>query len=385
METLKPRIPFNIAHLTGREDTYLAESMSSRFLTGDGPFTARASELISGLVGGARLPDDALLHGRARDGGAAVRPAPGDEVIMPSYTFVSTANAFVRAGARPVFVDIRPDTLNLDEALVEAAITPRTKVIAPVHYAGVACEMDPLMQVAKKHGLLVVEDSAQGVHAYYKDRALGSIGDLSAYSFHDTKNYVCGEGGALTINNPARLVERAEIIRDKGTNRQKFFRGEIDKYRWVDAGSSYLPSDLLAAFLTAQLEGFDDIQKRRQWVWSRYDTELASWAAANRVSTPTVPADCEQPAHLYFLLLPHPDDQQALLAHLDADGILGTFHYVPLDSSPFGSTHGRTAGCPVTADVSNRLVRLPLYADMGDEEISRVIDSVTSFVPTDAS
>ncbi len=384
METLKPRIPFNIAYLTGREDTYLAESMSSRFLTGDGPFTARASELISGLVGGARcLLTTSCTHALEMSG-LLLDLVEGDEVIMPSFTFVSTANAYVLRGAIPVFVDCRPDTLNIDEAQIESAITPRTKAIVVVHYGGVACEMDTINDIARRHGICVIEDNAHGLGGTYKGRPLGSLGDMATQSFHATKNVHCGEGGALVLNR-LDLVERAEIIREKGTNRAQFFRGMVDKYRWVDAGSSYLPSDLLAAFLTAQLEGFDDIQKRRQWVWSRYDTELASWAAANRVSTPTVPADCEQPAHLYFLLLPHPDDQQALLAHLDADGILGTFHYVPLDSSPFGSTHGRTAGCPVTADVSNRLVRLPLYADMGDEEISRVIDSVTSFVPTDAS
>lgn len=358
--------------------------MSSRFLTGDGPFTQRASELLSGLVGGAPcLLTTSCTHALEMSA-LLLDLVEGDEVIMPSFTFVSTANAYVLRGAVPVFVDCHPDTLNIDETQIEAAVTERTKAIVVVHYGGVACEMDIINDIAARHGICVIEDNAHGLGGTYKGRPLGSLGDMATQSFHATKNVQCGEGGALVLNRAA-LVERAEIIREKGTNRAQFFRGMVDKYRWVDVGSSYLPSDLLAAFLTAQLEGFDDIQKRRQQVWARYDRELASWAATHGAGTPIVDGDREQPAHLYFLLMPHADDQQGLLAHLGADGILGTFHYVPLDSSPYGSEHGRTAGCPVTADVSNRLVRLPLYADMRDEEVDRVIASVTSFVPTGAA
>ncbi|VXC35909.1 dTDP-4-amino-4,6-dideoxygalactose transaminase [Aeromicrobium sp. 9AM] len=373
-------IPFNIAHLTGREEKYLAESMSSRLLTGDGPFTERASKLISGLVGGgATLLTTSCTHALEMTA-LLLDLAEGDEVIMPSFTFVSTANAYVLRGATPVFVDCRPDTLNIDERLVEAAITPRTKAIVVVHYGGVACEMDEILAIARRHGVPVIEDNAHGFGGTYRGRALGSLGSMATQSFHATKNIQCGEGGALVLNEPA-LFERAEIIREKGTNRGQFFRGMVDKYRWVDVGSSYLPSDLLAAFLTAQLEGFDAIQKKRMRVWDTYHGELAAWAADNGVATPTIAEDREHPAHLYFLVMPDHDHQRRLIRHLGDAGILGVFHYVPLDSAPVGVERGRTApgGCPVTADVSQRLVRLPLFPDLSESDQARVIDAVTSF------
>ena len=373
-------IPFNIAHLTGNEKTYLSESLASRQLTGDGPFTARASQLLAELVGGGRCMLTTSCTHALEMSALLLDLSDGDEVIMPSFTFVSTANAFVLRGAIPVFVDCRPDTLNIDERLIEGAVTERTKAIVVVHYGGVACEMDVILELARRHGLAVIEDNAHGLGGSYHGRPLGSFGSIATQSFHATKNIQCGEGGALVINDPA-YVDRAEIIREKGTNRSQFFRGMVDKYRWVDLGSSYLPSDLLAAVLTAQLEAFDDIQDRRQKVWAHYDHALAGWAEQRGVRTPTVDADRQHPAHLYHLLMPSPADQGGLLKHLADADILGTFHYVPLDSSPYGKERCRTGpgGCPVTADVSGRLVRLPLYADLTEAECARVADAVTSY------
>jgi dTDP-4-amino-4,6-dideoxygalactose transaminase len=298
---------------------------------------------------------------------------PGDEVIMPSFTFVSTANAYVLRGAVPVFVDCRPDTLNLDESAMEAAVTPRTRAVVVVHYGGVACEMDTITKVAERHGLAVIEDNAHGLGGTYQGRPLGSLGALATQSFHATKNVSCGEGGALLINDD-RLRERAEILREKGTDRSRFFRGQVDKYRWMDLGSSYLPADLLAAGLTAQLEAFGEIQRRRQAVWSAYD---AAFAGQGMV----VPPGREHPAHLYYLLMPDLDRRQALLRHLTGHGVQATFHYQPLHSAPAGRLFGRTGpgGCPVTEDVADRLVRLPLYAGLSDAEVQAVISAVRSF------
>lgn len=305
---------------------------------------------------------------------------PGDEVILPSYTFVSTANAFVRSGARPVFVDIRPDTLNLDESLVEAAITAKTKAIVPVHYAGVACEMDALMQTARKHGLLVVEDAAQGVHAYYKGRALGSIGDMGAYSFHDTKNYVCGEGGALTLNNSA-LVERAEIIRDKGTNRQKFFRGEIDKYTWVDIGSSFLPAELACAFLQAQLEELDPILERRRALHEGYAGRLEPLEKAGLLRGPRAPSHCRQNYHMYYILLRDEATREGLASFLRERGIQAVSHYVPLHLSPMGRRWGYVDGSlPITEDLSARLLRLPLFYDLTSADQDEVCAGIAEYL-----
>ena len=372
-------IPFNIAHLTGRELEYLTQSLASRHLTGDGSFTARATQLLSDNVGGGDcLLTTSCTHALEMTA-ILLDLAEGDEVIMPSFTFVSTANAFVLRGAVPVFVDIRPDTLNLDERLVEDAITPRTRAIVVVHYGGVACEMDEITTIAERHGLAVVEDNAHGLGGTYRGRSLGSLGSMATQSFHATKNIQCGEGGAIVLNDPGYL-ERAEIIREKGTNRTQFHRGQADHYRWVDIGSSYLPSDLLAALLTAQLESIGEIQARRSEVWHHYEHELAAWADG-MVGTPTVPAECAHPAHLYYLILPDHAQQQDFIRHLGDAGVLGVFHYLPLHSAPAGREHGRTApgGCPVTADLSTRLVRLPLFPDLSEGDLSVIVEAVTSF------
>jgi dTDP-4-amino-4,6-dideoxygalactose transaminase len=303
---------------------------------------------------------------------------PGDEVIMPSFTFVSTANAFVLRGAVPVFVDIRPDTLNLDEARIEAAITPRTKAIVPVHYAGVSCEMDAIMGIARRHGLTVIEDAAQGIMSRYKGRPLGSIGDMAALSFHETKNIISGEGGALLANHP-ELAERAEIIREKGTNRAQFFRGQVDKYTWYDVGSSYLPSELIAAFLWAQMEEADPITRRRLDIWQRYHDAFGAIEREGLVRRPIIPAGCEHNAHMYYLLLPDLEARTAFMARLKARGVETVFHYVPLHSSLAGQRFGRVSGtCSVTDALSERLVRLPLWLELTDEMIGRVIEAVVA-------
>ena len=305
---------------------------------------------------------------------------PGDEVILPSFTFVSTANAFVLRGAKIVFADIRPDTLNLDESKLESLITPRTKVIVPVHYAGVACEMDAIRRIARQHGIRIVEDNAHALFARYKGQVTGTFGALATQSFHETKNVTCGEGGALLVNDPD-LIERALIIREKGTNRSQFFRGQVDKYTWVDIGSSYLPSDLLAAFLLAQLEAREQIQRKRQRIWETYRHHLEPWAAERKVRLPIVPEDCEQAYHMFYLLMPSLECRQALIAHLKTQGILSVFHYVPLHSSPMGrKCAARETPCPVTDDLSLRLLRLPFFNDLTEAEQSRVIAAVTSFV-----
>jgi dTDP-4-amino-4,6-dideoxygalactose transaminase len=305
---------------------------------------------------------------------------PGDEVIMPSFTFVSTANAYALRGAVPVFVDVRPDTLNLDETQIEGAITDKTKAIVVVHYAGVAVEMDTVLAIADKHGLIVIEDNAHGLGGSYKGRPLGSIGRMATQSFHGTKNVHCGEGGALVLND-ADLLQRAEVIREKGTNRSHFFRGQVDKYRWVDIGSSYLLADPLAAFLTAQLELFDVIQAPRIAAWQRYDEKLTDWAEANGVGRPTVPEGCVHPAHMYYVLMPSHEHQRGLIAHMRERNITAVFHYVPLHSAPAGEKYGRVGpgGCDVTDDISGRLVRLPLFSQLTEHEQDRVIDGLLSY------
>jgi dTDP-4-amino-4,6-dideoxygalactose transaminase len=384
--TVVTTIPFNRTYLSGAEAEYVAQAMASGPLSGDGPFTARATALLVDLIGArAALLTTSCTH--ALDMSAILLDlVPGDEVILPSFTFCSTATAYVMRGAVPVFVDCRPDTFNLDERQVEAAITPRTKAIVVVHYAGVACEMDTINEIADRHGLIVIEDNAHGLGGNYRGRRLGSIGAMATQSFHETKNVQCGEGGALVFND-TRFVARAEIIREKGTNRSQFFRGQVDKYRWVDIGSSYLPSDILAAYLTAQLESFPEIQRRRHAIWSTYDNQLRDWAAAQGVTQPTVPAGCEHPAHLYYLILPSLDRRQALLRHLSERGVHATFHYQPLHFSPAGSRYGRVGpgGCPVTDDVADRLIRLPLFAGMQEAELQRVVDGVLTFAAGTAS
>jgi len=373
-------IAFTVPYVTANEVRYVADSLTSGLTSGDGPFTARAVQLLEPLVGGGScLLTTSCTHALEMTA-LLLDLQPGDEVIVPSFTFVSTVNAYVLRGATPVFVDIRPDTFNLDERLLEAAITERTKAVVVVHYGGVACDMEAITAIADRHGLQVIEDNAHGLGGTYRGRALGSLGALATQSFHSTKNVSCGEGGALVANAPG-LMERAEIVREKGTNRSQFFRGMVDKYRWVDVGSSYLPSDVLAAALCAQLESFDAIQARRHRIWSTYDEALASWAKDQDVRAQHVPDDCEHPAHVYPLVLPTAQDRTDLIAALRERNIVAPFHYVPLHSSPVGQRLGRTAdsGCAVTDDVSDRLLRLPLHAGLRDDQVERVVDAVTEF------
>ena len=366
-------IPFNKPYMTGKELFYIAEAHFNGKLAGDGPFTKRCHVWLEERAGAKKA---LLTHSCT----AALEMAallldiqPGDEVIMPSYTFVSTANAFVLRGGVPVFVDIREDTLNLDERLIEAAITPRTKAIVPVHYAGVACEMDAIMDIARRHGLKVVEDAAQGVMSTYKGRALGSIGDLGAYSFHETKNVISGEGGALLVNDP-QLALRAEIIREKGTDRGRFFRGEVDKYTWQEVGSSFLPGELTAAFLWAQLEEAESITSNRMVSWSRYHAALAPLEAKGLLRRPIVPSDCLHNAHMYHVLLAPGVDRQAVLTTMKRNDINSVFHYVPLHSSPAGQRYGRVRGSmAVTNKQSERLVRLPLWGGLTAEQQDRIV------------
>lgn len=304
---------------------------------------------------------------------------PGDEVIVPAFTFVSTANAFALRGARPVFADVRADTMNLDESKLEALITKQTRAIVPVHYAGVGCEMDSIGEIASRHGLAVIEDNAHGLFGSYRGKPLGSFGVFATQSFHETKNVTCGEGGALLLNDLAH-EERAEILREKGTNRSRFFRGQVDKYTWVDVGSSYVMSDLLAAVLSAQLDGYEGIQARRRQVWQRYERELEAWCSRNGVARPYVPEHCEQAFHMYYLLLPSLAARQALIAHCKSRGVMAVFHYLPLNASPMGERFGgRVGACPVAEQASERLLRLPFYSSMREDEQSRVIDAVLGF------
>lgn len=377
-DALLSPIPFNRPGVTGRELPYLQQALASGHLSGDGAFSARCHAMLEALTGASKVLLTTSCTHALEMAALLANLGPGDEVLCPAFTFVSSVNAFVLRGARPVFVDIRPDTLNLDERLIEAAITPRTRALMVVHYAGVGCEMPALMAVAARHGLHVIEDNAHGLFGAYDGRALGSFGATSTLSFHETKNLTCGEGGALVINDPA-LVMRAEILREKGTNRSRFFRGQVDRYTWVDVGSSYLPSDLLAAYLCAQLESRNEIQAARHAIWRRYDTELAAWAVTEGVGRPHVPAHCAQPAHMYYLLMPSLAARTRFIAHLRARMVLAVFHYQPLHLSDKGREYGGYAGqCPVTEDVSDRLVRLPLYLDLGEADQARVIEAVTS-------
>ncbi len=376
------RIPFNRPVVGHTELEYLRQALASRHLAGDGAFTKRCSALLEARSGCARALLTHSCTAALEMAALLAGVGPGDEIIMPSYTFVSTANAFVLRGAVPVFVDVRPDTLNLDESLVEAAITSRTRAIVPVHYAGVACEMDAITAVAERHGLLVVEDAAQALGASYRGRPLGTLGDLAALSFHETKSVVSGEGGALLINDPT-VLQRAEIIREKGTNRSAFFRGAVDKYTWVDVGSSYLPSDLLAAVLLAQLEAADELTAQRHAIWDRYHAGFAGLEAAGLVRRPIVPAHCGHNAHLYYLLLPSVEVRQHVIGELTAAGVSAIFHYVPLHSSPAGRRFARTAGpLTVTDDVAERIVRLPMWPGLGDavDEVIGLVHAVLEAV-----
>src|SRR5687768_837339 len=353
--------------MTGRELAYIAEAHQNHKLAGDGPFTAACSRWLEEHTGARKA---LLTHSctAALDMAAILADIrPGDEVIMPSFTFVSTANAFVLRGGVPVFVDIRRDTLNIDEKLIEAAITPRTRAIVPVHYAGVGCEMEPILDLARRRDLLVIEDAAQGVMSGYRGRSLGAIGHLGTVSFHETKNVISGEGGALLVND-ARFVERAEIIREKGTNRTSFFRGETEKYTWVDIGSSYLPGETIAAFLWPQLEEAESITARRIELWKRYHARLQAHQQAGRIGRPLLPEGCRHNAHMYYVLLPSAEHRTRLIARLEAYGISAVFHYVPLHSSPAGRRFGRAAGAmPNTDQLSSRLLRLPLWLGLGSD------------------
>jgi dTDP-4-amino-4,6-dideoxygalactose transaminase len=373
------KIPFNRPSLQGNENLYIARAITNGHISGDGSFTRNCHNLFEQELGLAKaLLTTSCTHALEMSA-LLLDIKPGDEVIVPSFTFVSTINAFVLYGARPVFVDIRPDTLNLDEKLLEAAITPRTRAIVPVHYGGVGCEMDAIMEIANRYNIAVVEDNAHGLFARYKGRYLGTFGQMATQSFHETKNFTCGEGGALFINDE-RYVERAEIIREKGTDRSRFFRGQVDKYSWVDVGSSYLPSEILAAFLYAQLEARERIQTRRQQIWDRYNSELSAWADAREIRLPTVPPECEQAYHVFYLLFPSLKRRQSMIAYLKERGILSVFHYLPLHLSTIGQKFGGKIGdCPVTETVSDVLLRLPLYNSMSQDEQSEVINTILSF------
>ena len=373
------RIPFNRPFFSGKEFDFIQEAIANWQLSGDGAFTKKCHALLEKELG---IPKALLTTSctHALEMAALLLDVePGDEVIVPSFSFPSTVNAFVLRGARPVFIDIRRDTLNLDETKLESLVTRCTKAIVVVHYAGVGCEMGAILQVAGEHGLAVVEDNAHGLFGRYKGNYLGTLGCLATQSFHETKNFTCGEGGALLIND-SRYIERAEILREKGTNRSRFFRGEVDKYTWVDIGSSYLPSDILAAFLYAQLEAREIIQSKRERMWNCYEEHLRDWAVDYGVQLPSVPSHCEQPFHMFYLLLPSLEARQALITYLNALEINSVFHYLPLHLSSMGRRFGGKSGeCPVTEEVSDRLVRLPFYNDLTEAEQMRVVAALNDF------
>lgn len=378
-ESSLPLIQFNRPYAAPKAFDYMREAIASAHTCGGGSFTSRCHAFLEQEMGCVK----ALLTTSCTDAlemcALLLGITAGDEVIVPSFTFVSTVNAFVLHGATPVFCDIRADTLNLDENSVERLITPKTKAIVVVHYAGIGCEMDAIMAIAQRHGIVVVEDNAHGLFGKYKGRFLGTFGTLATQSFHETKNFNCGEGGALVINDRT-FIERAEIIRDKGTDRSRFFRGQVDKYTWVDIGSSYLPSDMLAAYLYAQFELKQEIQGTRMRIWLHYESALRSWASANGVRLPCVPHHCEQPYHLFYLILPSLSVRQALIAHLKALNIISPFHYQPLHLSDKGRAYGGKAGdCPITEAVSNRILRLPIYNDLVEKDLDRVVSGVSSF------
>ena len=369
-------IPFNKPFVAGKELYYIAQAVTMGQLSGDGHFTRKCADFLRDQFGSHEVLMTPSCTAALELAAMLCDFRPGDEVIMPSYTFVSTASAFVREGAHPVFVDIRPDTLNLDESLIEDAITDRTRAIVPVHYAGVGCEMDRIMAIAERHDLIVIEDAAQAVNARFNGKYLGSIGHLGCYSFHETKNYICGEGGALAINDE-RFLKRARILRDKGTNRHEFLHGSVDKYTWVDVGSSYVPSELCCAFLWAQLEQLDAIADQRREIYQRYRSALRSLEVDGLLKLPHIPEDCDSNFHMFYVLLPTAEIRSNLLAHLKGEGIHGVFHFVPLHSSPMGQqfTFGRTL--PETDDLAARVVRLPFFYTMTPDEQSHVVESVS--------
>ncbi len=372
-------VTFNKPTRVGKEFEYMQQALRNDHISGDGEFSKKCHALLEDALGVPKVLLTTSCTHALEMSALLLELKDGDEVIVPSFTFVSTINAFVLRGAKPVFADIRPDTLNLDESKLEALITPRTRAIVVVHYAGVGCEMDAIMEIANRRGIPVVEDNAHGLFAKYKGKYLGTFGALATQSFHETKNFTSGEGGALLINDP-KYIEDAEVLREKGTNRSRFFRGQVDKYTWVNLGSSYLPSDMLAAFLLAQLEEREQIQARRQRIWETYYKELSAWAEENHVQMPFVPAHCEQPYHIFYLLFPNLEKRQAAINHLKKHDILAVFHYLPLHLSPMGEKYGgRPGDCEVTERVSDQLLRLPFYTNMTDDDQAQVIQALKKF------
>jgi len=375
------RIPFNKPTLMGNELNYIYQAIDCGHISGDGQFTKKCNSYLEEILEVAKVLLTTSCTHALEMAAILLDIRPGDEAILPSFTFVSTVNAFVLRGAIPVFADIKSDTLNINEQQIEGLISSKTRVIVPVHYAGVGCEMDAIMEIANRNGLAVVEDNAHGLFGKYKNRYLGTFGSLATQSFHETKNISCGEGGALLINDP-ELIERGEIIREKGTNRSRFFRGQVDKYTWVDIGSSYLPSDMLAAYLYAQLEVWQKIQEKRKLIWETYHVALKDWALANGVGQPHVPPHCEQAYHMYYLIMPSLEIRQRFISQMKNKGILSVFHYLPLHVSEMGKRFGGKLGdCPVTEEISEKIVRLPFYCGLVQEEQSYIIEKVMEFVP----
>jgi dTDP-4-amino-4,6-dideoxygalactose transaminase len=373
------RIPFNRPSVVGKEFEYIQKAIANMHLSGNGIFTKKCQELLENILGAPKVLLTTSCTHALELAAFLLDIQPDDEVITSSFTFVSTINAFVGRGARPVFVDIRPDTFNLDEEQLERLITAKTKAIVPVHYGGVGCEMEKIMEIANRYGIAVIEDNAHGLFGKYNGKYLGTFGCMATQSFHETKNFTCGEGGAIIINDP-KYIDRAEIIREKGTNRSRFFRGQVDKYTWVDLGSNYLPSEILAAFLYAQLEEKEIIQSKRRKIWESYYRNLKDWAQFNDVRLPLVPVHCEQPYHLFYLLMPSQKHRQDLIGYLGENGILGVFHYLPLHLSEMGRRFGGKNGdCPVTEDVSDRLLRLPFYNELTENDQQFIIDTIVDF------
>jgi len=379
MTAMNKPVPFNRASVVGNELDYVAGAIRDSRIAGDGTFTRRCSSLLEEALGVPRVLLTTSCTHALEMSAILLDIAPGDEVIIPAFTFVSTVNAFVLRGARPVFIDVHPTTLNLDESQLERLITSRTKAIVPVHYAGVGCAMGRIMEIALSRGVAVVEDNAHGLFGKYGGKYLGTFGSLATQSFHETKNFVCGEGGALLLNDPV-YIERAEIIREKGTDRSRFFRGQVDKYTWVDIGSSYLPSDILAAFLLGQLEKRDMVQARRKEIWEHYNSLISPWAEEAGIRLPVIPEGCDHPYHMYYILTPSLVKRQALITHLKDRGISAVFHYLPLHLSGMGRRLGGKPGdCPVTEDISERILRLPFYYELKEEEQDSVVRALKEF------
>jgi len=373
-------INFNQPYIAPNQEKYIKEALKNYHISGDGPFTKKCNLFLEKYFGIKKALITTSCTHALEMSAILLNLKEGDEVIVPSFTFVSTPNSFILRGAKPVFIDIRPDTLNMDENKLEDLITDNTKAIYLVHYAGVSCEMDQILEIAKKYGLDVVEDNAHGLFSKYKGKYLGTFGKFATQSFHETKNISCGEGGALLINDSS-YIERSEIIREKGTNRSRFFRGQVDKYSWVDVGSSFLPSDILAAILLSHLEESQSIQRKRKEIWDTYDSVLKEWAQNNKVIQPFVPDYCEQSYHMYYLLLPNLDTRQKFIQHLKNNGVHSVFHYVPLHTSEMGKKYGYIEGSlPVTEDISNRLVRLPMYFDLTHKDLEKINQVVIEFV-----